>query len=216
MVMIRHILFDLGNVLVPVNWDIAFGRLIPHLPPDLADLCANDRLAFQNLLAEPATALETGRIEFDEFFRIVRDILRTDLSEEEFHDIYCRIFSLDEEMVALGQILCERYGTWLVSNTSRAHYEYIVETFPRVEFYKDAALSFELGAMKPSAECYEKAARKFGIEPTSAVFIDDLPENVAGAVAAGMTGIVFRNKVQLLDELKSLGVQVTENKELLH
>jgi putative hydrolase of the HAD superfamily len=214
--MIRHILFDLGNVLAPLKWDLAFGRLIPHLPPDLADLCANDRPAFQNLLAESATALETGCIEFDEFYRIVSEILRTDLTEEEFHDIYCRIFTLDEEMVALGEILRERYGTWLVSNTSRVHYEYIVETFPRVEFYRGAALSFELGAMKPSVEYYEKAIQKFGIEPASSVFIDDLAENVAGAVAVGMTGIVFRNKVQLLDELKSLGVRVPENEELLH
>jgi len=211
--MIHNILFDLGNVLVPVNWDLAYGRLIPHLPPDLADLCAKDRPAFQGLLVEPAVALETGHIEFDEFYRIVGRILRMDLDEAAFCDVYCRIFSLDEEMVALGEILCERYDTWLVSNTSRAHYDYIVETFPRVEFYRDAALSFQLGAMKPSAEYYEKAIRKFAIDPASAVFIDDLPENVDGAVAAGMTGIVFRNRAQLVNELTRLGVEIPSNKE---
>jgi glucose-1-phosphatase len=214
--MIQNILFDLGNVLAPLNWGLAYGRLIPHLPPDLADLCVKDRPAFQGLLAEPAVALETGRIEFAEFYRIARRVLKIDLDEAKFCDIYCRIFSLDEEMVALGEILCNRYGTWLVSNTSRAHYDYIVETFPRVEFYRDAALSFELGVMKPSAEFYEKAIRKFAIDPASSIFIDDLPENVDGAVAAGMTGIVFRNRVRLVNELTRLGVEIPSNKERLN
>jgi glucose-1-phosphatase len=214
--MIHNILFDLGNVLVPVDWDFGLKRLIPHLPPDLADSYSRDRDAFQKLFAEPAVALETGRIEFHEFYRIMRGILRIGLNETEFCEIYCNIFRADEEMLSLGETLCRRYGTWLVSNTSRAHYEYILETFPQLEFYRNAALSFELGVMKPAAEYYEKAIRKFGIDATSAVFIDDLPENVAAAAAAGMTGIVFRNKVQLVAELTLLGVEIPGNEEQSH
>lgn len=211
--MIHHILFDLGNVLVPVNWDLAFNRLIPHLPKDLADLCATDRPAFQNLFTEPAMALETGKIEFHQFYRIMSEVLQIDLDEETFRNIFCRIFSLDQDMVKLGEFLSKRYGTWLVSNTSRVHYDYILETFPQVQFYRDAALSYEIGFMKPSPAYYDAAARKFSIDPSSAVFIDDLPENVDGAIAAGMTGIVFQNRRQLVRRLKTLGVQVPEYEE---
>ena len=110
----------------------------------------------------------------------------------------------------LGESLSQSYGTWLVSNTSRIHYEYIIGRFPRVPFYKGAALSFDLGVMKPSAAYYEKAIEKFGIDPFQAVFVDDLTENVEGAVRAGITGIVFRNRNQLAQELQRLGVNVTE------
>ena len=51
---------------------------------------------------------------------------------------------------------------------------------------------------------------KFGIDPFQAVFIDDLTENVEGAVRAGITGIVFRNHNQLVQELQRLGVNVPE------
>lgn len=153
-------------------------------------------------------ALETGGIDSEEFYRAVADIIGTDLDRDAFLEIWCNIFSLDEGMVALGESLSQEYGTWLVSNTSRIHYEYVVEKFPRVTFYKEAALSFALGVMKPSLAYYEKAIEKFDIDPFQAVFIDDLKENVEGAVAAGMTGIVFRNRDQLLHQLQRLGLNV--------
>ena len=207
---INHILFDLGNVLVPVHLEIAFSKLLPHLPCEPARLLKEDRQAFIDLLNEPTKALETGVTDRDQFYGAVSDILGTDLNRNDFLEIWCNIFSLDEGMISLGESLSQSYGTWLVSNTSRIHYEYIIGKFPRVTFYKGAALSFDLGVMKPSAAYYEKAIEKFGIDPFQAVFIDDLTENVEGAVRAGITGIVFRNRNQLVQELQRLGVNVPE------
>jgi glucose-1-phosphatase len=207
---INHILFDLGNVLVPVGWEVAFRKLLPHLPPERASLLRGDRPAFMNLLREPAIALETGATDTDEFYGAMTEILGTDLNRDDFLEIWCNIFSLDEGMISLGEELSRHYGTWLVSNTSRIHYEYIVEKFPRVVFYKDAALSFDLGVMKPAAAYYEKALQKFGVDRSQAVFIDDLEENVEGAVRAGIAGIVFHNRNQLVEELQKLGVNVPE------
>jgi glucose-1-phosphatase len=207
---INHILFDLGNVLVPVHWEIAFSKLLPHLPTEPARLLKEDRQAFMDLLNEPAIALETGVTNRDQFYGAVSDILGTDLNRNDFLEIWCNIFSLDEGMILLGESLSQSYGTWLGSNTSRIHYEYIIGKFPRVTFYKGAALSFDLGVMKPSAAYYEKAIEKFGIDPFQAVFVDDLTENVEGAVRAGITGIVFRNRNQLAQELQRLGVNVPE------
>jgi putative hydrolase of the HAD superfamily len=213
---INHILFDLGNVLVPVDWEMAFRNLLPHLPPGRAKLLREDRQAFVDLLSEPAIALETGVTNSDQFYGAVTEILGTDLNRDDFLEIWCNIFSLDESMVSLGKSLSRDYGTWLVSNTSRIHYEYIVEKFPGVLFYKDAALSCDLGVMKPAATYYEKAVQKFGIVPSQAVFIDDLQENVEGAMRAGITGIVFRNRKQLVEELQRLGVNVRETGSSQH
>lgn len=210
---INHILFDLGNVLVPVDWEIAFRKLLPHLPHEPARLLKEDRQAFVDLLSEPAIALETGATDWDQFYEAITAILGTDLNRDDFLEIWCNIFSQDEGMISLGESLSCDHGTWLVSNTSRIHYEYIIEKFPRVMFYKEAALSFDLGVMKPAAAYYEKAIRKFGIDPSQAVFIDDLRENVEGAVRAGIAGIVFRNRNQLVQELQKLGVNVPEIEE---
>ncbi|MBI5571568.1 MAG: hypothetical protein HY914_16620 [Desulfomonile tiedjei] len=131
---ITDILFDLGNVLVPLHPDTAFRRLLPHLPLDKAALLRRDRLAFLRLLHEPKAALETGKIDFPEFCARMSVILGVSLPIDEFRSIWCSMFSMDPEMIELGERLSTRYRTWLASNTSRVHYESIRERFPRVLF----------------------------------------------------------------------------------
>jgi putative hydrolase of the HAD superfamily len=205
--MIHHMLFDLGQVLVPFDRKRSYHRLLPHLSPEKREFVTLHRNDFEALIEQPAVDLETGRIDFKYFQEQVERVIETSLSTEEFRRIWCDIFWIDEEIVALGEFLSKRYGTWLVSNTSRAHYEWILEKFPRVVFYRDAALSYELGVMKPEKEYYQKALAQFRVDPAHCVFIDDLKENVDGAVAAGMSGIVFTHGAQLVEALKELGVE---------
>lgn len=212
-VRIHDIIFDLGNVLIPVDWNKAFGRLKPHLSAELARLLEQDLESFKRLLVKPGIELETGKIDFRQFRDAVTDILGVTFPPDEFRIIWCDIFQLDVEMSCLGRNLSLRYGTWLASNTSREHYSWILEKFPEVEFYRDAALSFEMGVMKPAVEYYEKAVRKFGISAQSAVFIDDLAENVDGAIRSGMHGIVFNGRKQLVADLLKIGVEASDSLE---
>jgi glucose-1-phosphatase len=204
--MVRDILFDLGKVLVPFDWEIALGRLEPYLSSDLAGLCKTDRRAFEKLFHEPAVELEMGGIDFARFHEIMMGKFGVSIDSREFRDIWCNIFTLDERMADLAESLSTEYGVWLVSNTSRAHWRHIIAKWPRLSFFKGAALSFEFHCMKPSPEYYRKAVDMFGIDPASSVFIDDIQENVDAAVRSGMFGILFRNREQLLTELHNLGV----------
>lgn len=205
---ITDIIFDLGNVLVPFDREIAYSRLQRHVSPQVARWLDEDRPAFEARLKGPAIELETGRIGFGDFRHIVCEVLSAHIPEKEFERIWCDMFWMDEWMVRLGEHLSERYRTWLASNTSRAHYEWVTGRFPRIAFYRDAALSFELGVMKPARAYYEKSLAQFGIDGKTAVFIDDLEENVDGARAAGINGIVFKDRGELLEELRRLGVKV--------
>jgi FMN phosphatase YigB (HAD superfamily) len=49
---------------------------------------------------------------------------------------------------------------------------------------------------------------KLALPPAACAFIDDLPENVEGARAAGMHGIRYTGPEALEMELRSLGVVV--------
>lgn len=211
--MIRDILFDLGNVLVPVNWERAFQRLNPHLPPEMATLLKVDRPAFVEFFREPVIALETGEIDFKHFYSTMSGVLGIEINEADFRYIWCDIFTMDAEMVSLGESLSRNYGTWLLSNTCKAHYNWIMENFPRVAFFRDAALSFELGVMKPSRRYYGEAIRKFGIDPSTSVFIDDLKQNVDGAIRVGINSILFQGPKPLIQELRKLGVRMPDSEE---
>lgn len=202
--MITDIIFDLGNVLVPLNWDNAFGNLTAGMekPADL------DRHFINEALREPTLALETGKIDFMEFQYLISKALNLRMEAERFRQLWCSIFSIDKDMVLLGKNLSRTYGTWLASNTGKVHYEYILETFPEVVFFQDAALSFEFGVMKPSRAFFEKAVTKFKIDPSRSVFVDDIPENVEGAEQFGIRGIVFQNVSRLVLEFRELGIKV--------
>ncbi len=43
--------------------------------------------------------------------------------------------------------------------------------------------------MKPDAEIYAEAERRFGLDPRTTVFIDDRAENIKAARARGWSGI---------------------------
>ena len=210
---ITDILFDLGKVLVPLDWRIAFQRLVAYLPVHQARLLREDPRAFHDLFHDPALALEKGRIDFADFYSVMCEVLDVAITMDQFHLIWCDIFSLNPRTVALGKSLSERYGTWLVSNTNEAHYQWVIGKFPEILFFRAAALSYELGVMKPDPEYYEKAVSLFGVSAPNCLFIDDLAENVQGAVRAGMTGIVYEDTDQLIGELRLLGIDVDGSKE---
>ena len=204
---ILNIVFDLGNVLVPVHPRRAYERLEPFLPPDKAKLLREDLPEFEKLILQYGIELECGTISFEEFQKDVKRALGVKTDDMDLRTIYCDIFTMDKGMVELGTRLADSYDVWLASNTSKAHYTWILNKFPEVEFYKSAALSYKLGVMKPAPEYFQKAIRLFGINPQESVFMDDLEDNVNAAVQAGMNGIVFRNQDLLIEELVDLGVQ---------
>lgn len=205
---ITDILFDLGNVLVPFNWEIAFLRLRPFLPEKVVCLMTEDIQSFKTIFHQAAVDMEMGRVDFAQFAVTFSQSLGLRLSVDSLRDIWCNIFWMDENMVELGELLSKKYGTWLVSNTSKVHYQWIVDRFPRVAFFRGAALSYEMGIMKPSPLYYQRVIDMFGIDPGTSLFIDDLAENVYGARQAGFHVIRFKNRYQLLKDFLKVGIGV--------
>ncbi|MCC5578140.1 HAD-IA family hydrolase [Microtetraspora sp. AC03309] len=64
--------------------------------------------------------------------------------------------------------------------------------------FADAVVSSaRVGVVKPDRRIYEIAAELAGAAPERCLFVDDRAENVAGAVALGMTGVVYRDFADL-------------------
>ena len=74
----------------------------------------------------------------------------------------------------------------------------------RYDVFDTATFSCAEGFVKPQREIYEIAARKLGLRREQCVLIDDKPEFVEGARAAGMKGIVYESFAQVKQELAAL------------
>jgi putative hydrolase of the HAD superfamily len=60
-----------------------------------------------------------------------------------------------------------------------------------MSYFDHATLSFELGVVKPQREIYDDAVRGLNVSAGDALFLDDRPENVAGARSAGLQAEVY-------------------------
>lgn len=63
-----------------------------------------------------------------------------------------------------------------------------------------------IGVAKPEPAAYRIAAERLGVAPGACIFIDDVPVNITGACAAGLTAILFTGLQPLRAELHRLGV----------
>jgi putative hydrolase of the HAD superfamily len=93
-----------------------------------------------------------------------------------------------------------------LNNEARETNEYRFDHFGLRELFKVAMSSCYLGLRKPEPAIYRRALDILGRPPERILFIDDRPENVAGAVAAGLKAIRFEGAESLRRELVSLGV----------
>lgn len=150
---------------------------------------------------------------------------RGDISTSEFYDLFCQqtstappladlvaaasdIFQPNGPVVSLlDQLLRQEHRLGLLSNTNDAHWSFVTAAFPALpRSFEVTALSFELKSLKPEAEIYAKAAALAGLDPSRILFIDDRPENVAGAIEAKFDAVQYQGYDQLVADLAARGV----------
>ncbi len=97
--------------------------------------------------------------------------------------------ALIEDLAAAG------YPLALLSNAP-AEVAEVVAGLPVTRAFAHRAFSCFLGSVKPEPECYLAVLAMLGARPAEVVFVDDRPENVAGAAALGIRGVHFTSAAQ--------------------
>ena len=96
----------------------------------------------------------------------------------------------------------------ILSNICESHWHWCRNQYAHVgKLFTIAALSYELGGMKPAKHVYEGAAKLAGVEATDIFFTDDLAENVEAAQAAGWRAHLYTSTQDLIAALRSTGLQ---------
>ena len=203
------LVFDFGNVIAFFDYAIACAPLGARLGLSGEELLAQAR---RDGLTELVVEYERGRMTTEEFGRAVRTMIRLEeLPHEDFVAAWTAIFRLNESVANLIPKLKDAgYTLVLGSNTNDLHARHFRPKFAETLGLFDAlVMSHEVGHVKPSAEFYQACARAAGRPIGECLFIDDLPENVAGANAAGMVGILYQDTPSLVAELQSRGVAIS-------
>lgn len=176
----QALLFDLGNVLVEVDWNRAFALW------SRASGVPAHALARRFKRAEAYEAHECGTLSDAAFFATLREDLQVGLDDDVLREGWNAI--LGDPYPGVHALLRRLpVPAYAFSNTNVAHATHWRPKYRTVLApVREVFLSCELGARKPAREAFEKVVERIGTPARSIAFFDDLGENVVGARAAGL------------------------------
>jgi HAD superfamily hydrolase (TIGR01509 family) len=140
--------------------------------------------------SSPVHRLERGELTPAEFEQELADHLAERGSPVPAEGLLGRMLgglaSLDAGMLGIVRRAHEAgVRTALLSNSWGDHYP--DELFDGL--FDAVVISGRVGMRKPDAEIFRHTAGLLGLDPGACVMVDDLPQNVRGAVAAGMVAV---------------------------
>ena len=203
--MIRNIVFDMGNVLVRFD--------PPHFLDRAGIQDAEDRAVILRELFQSVewALMDRGLLTEETAEPLILPRVPERLRPAVRHLLY-HWADQREEMPGMRRIVEELkasgYALYLLSNASLAHHQY-GPRFPVSSCFDGVLISADLRLIKPMDEIYTAFLRQFQLRAEECVFIDDLPVNVAGAVAGGWKGLVYRGDPdRLREELRALEIDI--------
>jgi HAD superfamily hydrolase (TIGR01509 family) len=202
---IKHIIFDLGGVLLNIDYkatETAFLELgIPDFSTHYSQLQQND---FFN-------DLETGRISRADFIKGMQDVApQLQLSEEQIVKAWnAMLLDFPIRRLQLLQQLRLYYDLVLLSNTNEIHeaaFNAILmaeHTIPALgAFFDRIYFSHRVGMRKPDQEIFERILAENEFKPEQTLFIDDSPQHIETAKQLGIQTIYLTDGMkQLLENI---------------
>ena len=200
--MIRNILFDMGNVLLYFDRQLFLNRL------NVTE--AEKQLLLRRVfLSTEWVQMDRGTL--DEPQAEAR--MRADLPEHLHSAVHELVSKWDEPILPIPgmyelveELKAKGYGIYLLSNASHRQHEYWKKVTVE-KLFDGTIISADEGVMKPGAEYFLRALKRFGLKAEECFFVDDQSANVEGAAYCGIPGAVFHGDAELLrGQMKAAGI----------
>ena len=197
---VENVILDIGGVILHVDFMPAIEAFAREAGLD------HQRVMLEIFESRELDDYDRGRINADQFFQAIRLRLKVRMDERRMRQLWDDIFSENTPVADLIRGWHGKLRMFLISNTCQSHVEQFERQFDLFRLFDGRLYSCHVGLLKPEIEIYELALKKFRVEASKTLFIDDRPENIEGARAAGLHAIHFTGHVSLLAELKKFGL----------
>ncbi|MEN8115868.1 MAG: HAD family phosphatase [Bacteroidota bacterium] len=198
---IKNIIFDLGKVLVNLDFDATIKAFY--------DLAQNEEIIdSQHSYTDPVFYnLEVGKIVPEEFLKRIRELLNNpNATDLQINDAWYAMFKgVPADRVKLLQKLGKKYNLYLFSNTNELHIGKFLPDFKaqhKTDFtslFIKTFYSHEIHERKPDVSAYLKVIELSGVKPEETLFIDDLENNIEGAKQAGLKTFWLKEGMELAE-----------------
>ena len=200
---IRHIVFDIGKVLVHYDPELPYRRLIPNDEKRrrfLAEICTPEWNIEQDRgrTWEEAEALLIA--DYPDEAENIRGFRRY------WHEMVPHAY---EGSVAIMETLIDQgYDVTMLTNFASDTFIEARERFTFLARPRGVTVSGDIRAIKPDRAVFDHHVTAFGLDPKATIFIDDSAKNVEGARAAGWNAVLFTNAETLRKDLAGYGIKV--------
>ena len=184
---IRNIVFDLGGVLVDLDFKAAINGLQEAGFANVKEqLQAFDRDGiFQKF--------ELGEMTADEFRTAIRENSTIELTDEEVDNLWnAMLLEIPREKLELILELRGKYMVYLLSNTNSIHWDHVCKNafnyrgFRVEDYFEETFLSYEMHLAKQDKAIFEKVLNDANLLAEETLFIDDSEANCKAAQEVGI------------------------------
>ncbi|MCX8996404.1 HAD family phosphatase [Rhizobiaceae bacterium BDR2-2] len=200
---IRHIVFDIGSVLIHYDPELPFRQIIPD-PEErrrfLETVCTHD----WNL--EQDRGRPWSEAEAELIARHPQEEARIRAFRQRWHEMVPR--ALDDSVAVMLSLIEAGFDVTMLTNFAADTFAEARGRFAFLNAPRGVTVSAEVGLIKPDIAIYRHHARSFGLTPENTLFIDDVAANVEGARSAGWQAIRFTGAEKLKADLSAVGIAV--------
>ena len=197
---INAIIFDLGGVLLDINYQLtieAFNNL------GCSDF---ESIYTQQKQSQLFDDFETGKVSSETFRKSLQKQMQFSISNVEFDNAWNKmLLQLPEKRIELLEKLNKKFSLFLLSNTNEIHikaFKKIISSsigYERFEnCFKKVYFSSEIGNRKPNASCFEMVLSENKLSAAKTLFIDDSIQHVEGAYKIGIKTLLIESGEELV------------------
>jgi len=196
------LLFDLGNVVIDIDFERTFVRWAQYARCDVSSV----RARFTQ--DAPYKLHEIGAISAEEYFASLRGSLGIDISNAQFLEGWNAMFIAEKPgMSTVLAAANERVPLYVFSNSNKAHELHWSKRFAAsLQYFQKIFVSSTIGLRKPEPEAFQFVSKEIGVPARRIVFFDDVIENVEGARACGLQGVHVTSLSDVTNALAALRV----------
>jgi FMN phosphatase YigB (HAD superfamily) len=196
------LLFDLGNVVIDIDFNRVFERWAEHAG------CEVSRVRARFSVDEACRRHEIGAIGDNDYFASLRTSLGIDLTDAQFLDGWNALFVGEAPGIsdAIARA-ASRIPLYAFTNTNPAHQTHWSKHFAgAVCHFREIFVSSTIGLRKPDAAAFRFVSESIGVPAGRIVFFDDSLANVEGARACGLQAVHVRSPADVTKTLAAMGL----------
>ncbi|GGB07780.1 2-haloalkanoic acid dehalogenase [Brucella endophytica] len=200
---VKHIVFDIGKVLIHYDPHLGFADIIPDENERrwfLENICTHD----WNLEQDRGRTWEEAEALLIEAHPDRTDHIRA--FRQNWHKMVP--YAYEDSVAILEKLVADGRDVTMLTNFASDTLREAQARFPFLTISRGVTVSGDIGLIKPDVAIYEHHAKAFDLEPAATLFIDDSPANVEGARKAGWQAVQFTGAGKLRADLRACGIEV--------